>query len=177
MSNTTNGIEPSLFTNLENITSEVKDVLMTTEKLEEMEKKKADDYLNKLGVVKEGLLLFMREFNKQFFHFGCGFDFQSLDRETIKQMDEKFLETGARVPNEMILAATDFVMNVSDNLVMVGYGGGDRFDLRGAYCGSLARLLQAFTSDGKDVIANYEEIARLSSTYMEKISTICQETA
>ena len=148
---------------------------MTKDEIDDLKEPELSEYLGRLNLVKEVLLVFMRSFYRQFFHFGYGLDFESLDEGTAQVLNSHFPRSGK--PRSMVHCAIDFALNVSENLELVGYGGGDRFYLRSAYCSALWKMLQAFSKDGQDVIINYDEINSLARNYGQEISVICQKSA
>jgi hypothetical protein len=129
-------------------------------------------YFADLSQVKDALLIFMRSFYKQFFFYGFGIDFDRLDAAAITKI--RSIQAGQQAgPKAMVRSAVDFSTNVSQDLPIAGYGGGDRFALKSAYCSSLYSLLQAFNNEGK-VMDNYQEISLEAKKYLIQITTTCQ---
>lgn len=167
-------VESSLFQGLSTIVPLVDTLLATDLQKIQDDSIASQNYFANLSSVKNTLLLFMRSFYRQFFFYGYGIEFATLDADAMAKING--INTNPR-PLDMITSAANFSTDVSQDLPVVGYGGGDRFEIRSAFCSSLYNLLKAFIADGNGVIDNYQQVSQLSRRYMAEILKVCQKAS
>jgi len=168
-------IEPALFDGLRKVIPSIDSLLVTDLQQIQNNTSALQKYMDDLSLAKDAILLFMRTIYRQFFLYGYSIDFDKLDAAAMEKINGIRTGPSPVKPMAMILSAGDFSTNVSEDLPVAGYGGGDRFVLKGAYCSSLYNLLKALLTDGKGIIQNYDEISAQSNRLMSEIEASCQK--
>ncbi len=132
------------------------------------------EYLENIDLAKEALRLFLDAFYLQFFRYGYKLGIESIEGASKAINAIRDGQVGPR-PEKMIASFNDYYANIFLELPEIGYGGGNHFVLRTAFCSTLPQLFIAFRKEGQGIVTNFNEIVGLMNSFMTTLKVICRK--